>query len=473
MPVNSFENYPMSWRPVRAALGTGPLYLALAAALERDVRAGMLPPGTRLPPQRELADFLDIDFTTVTRAYGVCRDKGLVYGVTGRGTFVSADFAPADADGTSVIDLGVVQAFPEAGASAVVAAARTALARESAGRLFTYGDRDGKRRHRLAGRQWLARCGVDAPEEGVAVFPGVQGAISAAMLTVFGFGDTIAVDAFTYGNLLAFARLAGTRLVPVAGDAQGMRPDALDAAARKGVRGVFLMPNCANPTTTTLSEERKDELSAVIARHGLVVLEDDASLDPPRARRRTLQSRLPEQTVYLSGTTRLIAPGLRVAYVCAPANVRDRLWAGLHHAVIKASPLDAEILGELVLSGAAESILASKAVRAASANRLFERVFPAECGGDPYRLFRMLPLPGTSGHGREVERACLEAGVRAFHSDRFAVVRGAKDSFLRLSLSSAGDNVRLKQGLTRVRSWMQTHEAAPLWLSGAPQVSIA
>ena len=52
MPVNSFDNYPMPWKPARADLGPGPLYLALASALERDVRAGALPPGTRLPPQR-------------------------------------------------------------------------------------------------------------------------------------------------------------------------------------------------------------------------------------------------------------------------------------------------------------------------------------------------------------------------------------------------------------------------------------
>ncbi len=465
MPVNSFENYPMSWRPARAALGSGPLYLALAAALERDVRSGALPPGTRLPPQRELADFLDIDFTTVTRAYGVCRAKGLVYGVTGRGTFVASVPGLAEDEPRALIDLGVVQAFPEVGAATVVAAARTVLARETAGCLFTYGDRDGKRRHRVAGRQWLARCGVEAPEACVSVFPGVQGAISTALLAVFGVGDAIAVDPFTYANLLAFARLAGTRLVPVAGDAQGMSPEALDAAAAtRGVTGVFLMPNCANPTTVTLTERRKDELAAVIARRGLMALEDDASLLPPGRRRRPLQARIPDRTVYLSGTTRLISPGLRATYVCAPPAVCARYFAGLHHAAIKASPLDAEILGELVLSGAAESALAAKAAKARTANGLFDRVFGLRRAGDPLRLFRTVPLPDTSGRGPEIERACRDAGVRVFHSDRFAVVRGAKESFLRVSLSSAGGAARLKEGLeTLVRTvWTSASFGTPV-----------
>ena len=453
MPVNSFENYPMSWRPVRSALGHGPLYLALAAALEHDVQSGALPPGTRLPPQRELADFLDIDFTTVTRAYGVCRAKGLVYGVTGRGTFVSSVPGITESSDDALIDLGVVQAFPEIGAATVVKAAQEVLARETARRLFSYGDRDGLMRHRAAGRHWLARCGVDAPEDGIAVFPGVQGAISMALLSVFGVGDAIAVDAFTYANFLAFARLAGVRIVPVAGDAYGMCPGRLDeVVARHGVRGLFLMPNCANPTTITMPERRKDELAEVASRRRLVVLEDDASLRPPSQRRQTLFSRLPESTVYLSGTTRLLAPGLRATYVCAPESVRDRFLAGLHHAAIKASPLDAEILGELVLSGEAESIIAAKATEAAKANRLFDGVFEDECEEDVEpRLFRTVPLPGTSGRGREIERQCRAAGVRVFHSDRFAVMRGAKDAFLRVSVSSAGGMSRLRRGLSALR----------------------
>lgn len=453
MPVNSFDNYPMPWKPARADLGPGPLYLALASALERDVRAGALPPGTRLPPQRELADFLDIDFTTVTRAYGVCRSKGLVYGVTGRGTFVSSLPGCADGAADDVVDLGVVQAFPEVGASALVAAAQAVLARETARRLFTYADREGLARHRAAGRRWLARCGVDAPEARIAVFPGVQGALSTALLSVFGVGDALAVDAFTYANLLAFARLAGVRLVPVAGDTQGMLPAALDeVAARRGVAGVFLMPNCANPTTQTLSERRKDALADVAARRGLLVLEDDASLRPPGARRKTLFARLPDATVYLSGTTRLLAPGLRATYVCAPARVCGRLFAGLRHAAIKASALDAEILGEVVLSGAAERVLAAKAAKAAEANRLFDAVFGCAEAGDATRLFRTVPLPGTSGRGPEIERACREAGVRVFHSDRFAVARGAKEAFLRVSVSSAGGARRLRRGLEALRA---------------------
>ena len=88
MPVNSFNNYHLTWKP-RLPKTNAPIYLILASLLESDILAGNLPRGIRLPPQRELADYLDIDFTTVTRAYNVCKEKNLIYGITGRGTFVS------------------------------------------------------------------------------------------------------------------------------------------------------------------------------------------------------------------------------------------------------------------------------------------------------------------------------------------------------------------------------------------------
>ena len=76
MPINSFDDYPMTWRPARAGLHP-PFYRALAVQLEHDILSGRLSPHTKLPPQRELADYLDLNLSTVTRAFRICTDKGL------------------------------------------------------------------------------------------------------------------------------------------------------------------------------------------------------------------------------------------------------------------------------------------------------------------------------------------------------------------------------------------------------------
>ena len=54
-----------------------------------------LSPNTKLPPQRELADYLDINLSTVTRAFKICEVKGLIYAVTGSGTFVAPNVGNA------------------------------------------------------------------------------------------------------------------------------------------------------------------------------------------------------------------------------------------------------------------------------------------------------------------------------------------------------------------------------------------
>ena len=57
-----------------------PKYKAIADAIERDIFSGRLQPGTQLPPHRELADALAINVSTVTRAYGEARSRGLLSG---------------------------------------------------------------------------------------------------------------------------------------------------------------------------------------------------------------------------------------------------------------------------------------------------------------------------------------------------------------------------------------------------------
>ena len=81
--------YLLTWRPTLED-NPRPLVDRLLAALERDIRSGALPPGLRLPPQRELAFFLGISLGTVTKAYAEAERRGLTQATVGRGTYVAA-----------------------------------------------------------------------------------------------------------------------------------------------------------------------------------------------------------------------------------------------------------------------------------------------------------------------------------------------------------------------------------------------
>src|SRR5688500_6705445 len=67
-----------------------PLYGHLVNLVESAIARGELPSGSRLPPERELAQRLSISRTTVVSAYRELESRGLLRGYVGRGTFVCA-----------------------------------------------------------------------------------------------------------------------------------------------------------------------------------------------------------------------------------------------------------------------------------------------------------------------------------------------------------------------------------------------
>lgn len=452
MPVNSFKNYFLSWVPSVSELSR-PCYLAIANLLEQDIRSGKLAPGTKLPPQRELADYLDINFTTVTRAYNLCRERQLIYGSAGRGTFVAAlpGKQPEENCG-DLIDLGMVNGFDNVNKQ-IIEATEAVLKKGYIEKLYNYTASLGHLHQRAAAVNWMKKFAVRSDENHTALFSGSQNAISAALLSLFKLGDTLAVDHFTYANLIGTAKLAHIRLLPVCGDGRGMLPEALDEVCRKQhVAGVFMMPNCANPTGITLDDERKSSLAAVIRRHGLILIEDDTATLLPPSGYRSMYSMLPDQTVYICGTFRYLCGGLRVTAAAFPERFRNELLNGLFLLNIRTSALDAEIMTELLLSGKAENVLQEKHKLALRANRIFDRIFPEapDCGQGSF--FRIVPLPERCSRPQETEALFEAGGVRVQHSGRFTVLSRPGKNFLRLSISSAGSEQKLRTALSRVRN---------------------
>src|SRR5579871_5145025 len=87
------------WIPILSE-SDGPRYLALVQSLENDVQSGALKPGTRLLPQRDMANHLGLSVGTVSRAYAEAEARGLISGEVGRGTFVQRRRPPATTRGS-------------------------------------------------------------------------------------------------------------------------------------------------------------------------------------------------------------------------------------------------------------------------------------------------------------------------------------------------------------------------------------
>jgi GntR family transcriptional regulator len=69
---------------------TGPVppYLQAAAVLEREIKAGKYPKGSRIPTESELVERFEIARSTARRAVARLRDQGLITTVPQRGSYV-------------------------------------------------------------------------------------------------------------------------------------------------------------------------------------------------------------------------------------------------------------------------------------------------------------------------------------------------------------------------------------------------
>jgi GntR family transcriptional regulator len=66
-----------------------PIYVRVADWIEARIKSGELKSGSRLPPERELAQDTGVAYDTIRRAAVLLRERGLIITVHGRGTYVA------------------------------------------------------------------------------------------------------------------------------------------------------------------------------------------------------------------------------------------------------------------------------------------------------------------------------------------------------------------------------------------------
>lgn len=157
-------------------------------------------------------------------------------------------------------------------------------------------------------------------------------------------------------------------------------------------------------------------------------------------------------SVYICGMTKSLCAGLRIAYMAFGDELRERILHCRDNTNLKTSALDAEIITELLLNGAAQKIIRRKLQLTQKACALYEKYFPGQSDAG-LSYYKWLPLPKRISMS-EAEDALFARGVHAYHSSRFAATSLPKSDFLRLSLCSAGSLRSLEQGLRLVKNYI-------------------
>jgi DNA-binding transcriptional MocR family regulator len=443
------------WKPDLTTAGEGPIYLALAEALERDVRTGVLQRGARLPTHRDLARALGVTVGTVTRAYAEAARMGLVGGEVGRGTFVRSgddvDYLLRDDSFDGWINLSHNLPLTSGLDESLRPALEELVRRGDLVDLLSYQVHGGSLEHRRAGAQWLSRQGCEVRPEQVLVTGGAQHGMAVVFSTICNPGEVVLTEALTYPGMKALANLLHLRLYPVAMDEFGLRPDAFEAAARAtGAKVLYCMPTLHNPTCAILPAERREKIAEIARARGMAIVEDDSYGFLPPSRPRPLCTYAPEISFYLTSASKSMTPGLRIGFLAAPPDTLERLTSSLWAITYMASPFMAEVAALCIRNGSAERMVEAKRREARARQELAASILKETTSlSDPhgFHLWLQLPDPWRS---EDFASQARQRRVLVTPAEAFVVGRAPAPHAVRVCLGAVASREKLASGLEQL-----------------------
>ena len=311
-----------------------------------------------------------------------------------------------------------------------------------------------------------AHQGLQVTAENVLITSGSQQALDFIGRLFINQGDYVVVEAPTYLGALQAWNMYGAQYISVRADEHGMVIDELEAALRIGPKFIYILPNFQNPSGSTLSLERRMKLVELADKYGVPIVEDD-----PYGQLRYEGDHIPSvavldsryrnehngeyngNVIYLSTFSKLLAPGLRLAWVIAPLEVIRKFVMTKQAADLHTSSINQQVAYEVAKGGFLDEHV--KVIRATYKERrdvmveMMEEMFPSEVnwikpqGG--MVLWGVLP---ENVDAAEVLEAAVERKV-AFVPGGAFYPNGGGANTMRLNFSySSPDTIR--EGITRL-----------------------
>lgn len=204
---------------------------------------------------------------------------------------------------------------------AISEAAQAVLAHDGPGAL-QYGVTEGY----FPLREWVSThlretVGLSVSAARILITQGSQQGLDLIAKVMLDPGDTVLVENPAYLGALQAFQSYQANIVGIPADRDGIEVDRLEAMLQQNSvcpKFLYLIPNYQNPTGTSLSAERRARVAALARQHRLLVVEDD-----PYGRLRFSGEALPAlgagpeagDWVYLGTVSKILAPGLRVAWL--------------------------------------------------------------------------------------------------------------------------------------------------------------
>jgi len=207
------------------------------------------------------------------------------------------------------------------------------------------------------------RYGIQITPENVMITSGSQQALDLIGKIFINRGDRILVESPTYLGALQAWNAYGAEYIAIPSDDNGMITDELDKALRCGPKFIYVLPNFQNPTGATMSLERRKKLVELADRYGVPIIEDDPygqlrfegehlpAVEVLDSRTRAANGCYSGNVIYLSTFSKLLAPGLRLAWVVAPPEVISKMVQAKQGADLHTSTFNQMVAYEVAHKG--------------------------------------------------------------------------------------------------------------------------
>jgi DNA-binding transcriptional MocR family regulator len=442
-----------------------PLYLAIADAMAQDVEGGILVKGDQLPPQRDLAWKLGVTLGTVTRAYKEAELRGLLSGEVGRGSFITqgktmSPIGQVSAAGDDVVDLTHAipppVVTPQEFDSALNAIMRDARKLD----MLDYGPPDGHALHKTMAKQWLNRSGIDVNERDIFITAGAHLGLITVLEAITEPGEKVMAEQINYALLRTTFKNAHVDSLPLEMDEEGLTPESFEVAAKTGTsRLLYAVPSLQNPTTSSMSRQRREAIVSIARKYNITIIEDDcfrlldARVQPP-----TFYALAPERTYHVTSLSKTLAPGLRIGFVVTPHGQDRTLKAHIRTMAARTVGITGEIARYWIETELAEGILNRTRNELASRRETFISIFKGtsfRCEqGAPYAW---LQLPEHWSAARFAS-TLLAQRIKVSPGSIFHLTPRNTSRHIRICLGSPQSNWNLRKAFETIRALMHEHD---------------
>ena len=459
-----------------------PVYRQLADQIKSAVSSGLLQPGDKLPPTRDLAELLKINRSTVSAAYAVLEEDGLLVGQVGRGSFVAnqpislesknrpsnLDELISFASSRPSQDLFPLEDFRTCG--------QQVLSSPEVNQILQLGSPYGYSPLRRYLIEQARAAGVARKDDEIMITNGCQQALD-LMERAFAGVMTVVEDPVYPGVKNVFAKSGGKCLgLPVT--TSGIDLNEFRQCLSNPIRLAILTPNFQNPTGVTMPVEARLEIIALARKHGVQLVENNiyeqlryTGEDIPPIKHLDHSG----GTIQLGSFSKIAFPGLRVGWVIGPKAIINRLAE-----LKQACDLHSDQLSQAVLLRFAESgLMAEHRVRARAAGSVRLRAILEACsrylptGSVFTRPEGGMNLWVTLPNGLDTSALCRPAeqmGVSYLPGKAFEV---SGDHTRSLRLSFAGlTSEHIEEGMRRLGKLFENAQAGYLPMEHAPEAVV-